>query len=119
MYLYSLTGHSLTCNSALMRYQRDWPTKESGSWLGHFNRRFRDAATGAIVRQQPAFIIGRVADMTKAQAQRARGEYVEQAAGLRRRTTREGVFAGDDSVTRAATVILAMDAARPARFTTI
>jgi integrase len=66
-----------------MRYQRGWLTKESGSWLGHFNRRFTEAATGKIIRQQPSFVIGRVADMTKPQAMRALREYVEQATGLR------------------------------------
>jgi integrase len=66
-----------------MRYQRGWLTKESGSWLGHFNRRFTDAATGKIIRQQPSFVIGRVADITAAQAKRTCREYVEQATGLR------------------------------------
>ncbi len=66
-----------------MRYQRGWLTKKSGSWLGHFNRRFIDPATGKTIRQQPAFVIGRIADLTKPQAMRLLREHVEQASGLR------------------------------------
>jgi len=66
-----------------MRYQRGWLTKKSGSWLGHFNRRLVNASTGEIVRQQPAFVIGRVADLTKAQAMRQLRERVEAELGLR------------------------------------
>lgn len=65
-----------------MRYQRGWITKESGSWLGHFNRRFTDATTGEMIRHQPSFVIGRVADMTEAQAKRACRERVEVETGL-------------------------------------
>lgn len=50
--------------------------------MGHFNRRFTDAATGKIIRQQPAFVIGRVADLTEAQAKRACRERVEIECGL-------------------------------------
>jgi hypothetical protein len=70
-HLNELTKCQLSCNLALMRCQRGWLTKESGSWLGHFNRRFTDPATGEIIRQQPSFVIGRVADLTKPQAMRA------------------------------------------------
>lgn len=50
--------------------------------MGHFNRRFTEAATGKIIRQQPAFVIGRVADMTEAQARRKCRERVEIECGL-------------------------------------
>jgi integrase len=72
-----------------VRYQRGWLTKKSGSWLGHFNRRFADPSTGKIIRQQPAFVIGRLADLTKAQAARKLRERVEYELNIRpdQRTT--------------------------------
>jgi integrase len=72
-----------------MRYQRGWLTKKSGSWLGHFNRRFTDPSTGKILRQQPAFVIGRIADLTKAQAARKLRERVEYELNIKpdQRTT--------------------------------
>ena len=73
---------SLSRTLSRMRYQRGWVTKESGSWMGHFNRRFTEAATGKIIRQQPSFVIGRVADMTEAQARRQCRERVEIECGL-------------------------------------
>ena len=50
--------------------------------MGHFNRRFTEAATGKIIRQQPSFVIGRLADMTEAQARRRCRERVEIECGL-------------------------------------
>lgn len=64
-----------------MGYRRGGVTKESGPWMGHFNRRFSDVATAKIIRQQPPFVIGRVADRTDAHPRRKYRERVEIECG--------------------------------------
>ncbi len=67
----------------MARFQQGWLTKKSGSWLGHWNRRFTDAATGRIIRQQPSAVIGRVSDLTRSQAMTILRERVQRELGLR------------------------------------
>ncbi len=66
-----------------MKTQHGTITKKSGNWLGHYSRWLLDAATGAKVRQQKAYVIGPVDRMTKAAARRALRVRIEQELGLR------------------------------------
>jgi hypothetical protein len=66
-----------------MRRQQGSLTKKSGAWLGHFNRWSIDAATGAKVRQQKAFVIGPVKSITRTEAKAALRKRIEQESGLK------------------------------------
>ena len=57
--------------------------KKSGSWVGRYSRWSLDHATGNKQRLQKSFTIGRVDEMTKAEARRQLRERIEQELHLR------------------------------------
>lgn len=66
-----------------MKSQDGYLTNASGKWLGHFSRWIIDHQTGAKKRQQRAFVIGPVSELTKTQARDKLRERLVQELGLK------------------------------------
>jgi integrase len=65
-----------------MKYQAGYLTQQSGSWLGHYSKWVTDFRTGERKRQQRAFKIGRVADLSKTEARTRLQERVASEIGV-------------------------------------
>ena len=65
-----------------MKSQEGYLTQESGKWLGHFSRWIINYKTGEKKRQQRAFVIGPVKQLTKTAARNALRERVVSELGL-------------------------------------
>jgi integrase len=65
-----------------MKMQEGYLTRKSGSWMGHYSRWVTDYSTGQRTRQQRAFKLGPVSDLTKTQAREKLRERVVRELGL-------------------------------------
>lgn len=65
-----------------MKIQEGYLTEKSGAWIGHYSRWITDYKTGQKTRQQRAFRIGALKEMTKTKAKEKLREHVVSELGM-------------------------------------